>query len=443
MTKDSKKDAGPDRFVDRSARAIRFGLITTLFLAVGLGTWATTAKLSGAVVTQGNVVVASNLKSVQHPDGGIVGDIRVQNGDRVAEGDVLLTLDDKIIRASRALVDDQLVALKVRLARLEAEQDGRDTMVLPPELAERADEPKVADVLASQRSVLVSARQSREGQVATYEEKISQLEEQITGLQEQRAATQEQVDLIEHELSGLLTLFEKGLTPETRITALKRERSALLGSRGSYASQIAVARGQISEARLAIMQLEKSFQEQVANQISAVLPEIGQLTERRAAADITLDRIEVRAPVDGIVHELATHTVGGVVQPGEQLMQIVPEADSLVVTAMVSPQDINNVRFGQDATLVIGAFDQKSVPRLDAKVAFVSADIKMDQATGMGYFEVRIGLDESAVAFLSERELALLPGMPAEVYILTGGKTMATYLLEPLSKQLRTTFRET
>ncbi|MEO9779831.1 MAG: hypothetical protein ABJH07_24665 [Sedimentitalea sp.] len=305
---DSKKTQG---FVDRSRSAILTGILACASLVGGVGGWMVTASLSGAVVTHGNVVVATSLKAVQHPDGGIVGDICVRNGDRVRAGDIVLSLDDKLLRANRVLVDEQLVALDARLARLSAERDGSDEIVLSQELQNREAEPAVRAALVAQTAVLEAARLTRAGQVAAYEEQVAQLQQQITGLQDQRTATYEQVALIEHELSGLEILFDKGLTPEVRITALKRERSALLGSGGSYTSQMAVARGKISETKLAILQLEKGFREKVMNEISSLMPELSQLKERRSAADLQLARIDVRAPVDGIVHELAVHTVGG------------------------------------------------------------------------------------------------------------------------------------
>lgn len=429
-------------FVDRSGRAICFGLVATAILTLGFGGWAATAKLSGAVVTPGQVVVASDLKAVQHPDGGVVGDIRVRNGDRVKAGDVVLSLDDKLLRANLALVDDRLIALEAQLARLEAERDGFDDLIPPTELEDRMEEAKVNRALASQRAVMKARSHSRDGETAAQKEKIAQTEEEISGLEAQRAAKDEEIVLIDHELEGLEILLKKGLTPETRITALKRERSGLIGSSGALTSQIAVARGRISETQINLLQLEKSFQEQVMNEIADLSIEVDQLRERRASARLQLARVEVRAPADGIVHELAVHTVGGVVSPGETVMRIVPQADGLVVTASIAPQDINNVTVGQKADLVIAAFDTKTVPRLSGQVEYVSADLKTDPMTGVSYFEARVDLDKSAKDLLARRELQLLPGMPAEVYIETGERTMFEYLLDPLSKQVRSTFRE-
>ena len=437
----TKKDTS-DNFTDRSYRSIVTGALASVLLVAGIGGWAVTTHLSSAVVTQGSVVVASDLKAVQHSDGGIVGDIRVRNGDRVQAGDIVMSFDDQLLQSSRALIDDQLIAGEARLARLTAEHDGLSTLMLSNELVDRSDEEKIETALSSQRVAMTARREAREGQVATYREQIAQLDQEIVGMEIQRAAAEEQVELIDHELAKLEPLFAKGMTTETRITSLKRERSTISGSIGAYHSQIAVTRGKISEIELAILQLEKSFRENVANEISTLAPEITQLKERRAAVDLNLARVFVRAPADGYVHQLAVHTIGGVVQSGATLMQIVPEADNLLISATIAPKDVNHVTVGQKATLVIGAFDQKTMPKLDAHVTYVSADLKTDAASGMGYYEVRAELDENAALQLSERNLALLPGMPSEVYIETGDRTAAEYLLEPLTKQLRTTFRE-
>ncbi|KIC41628.1 hypothetical protein RA27_09185 [Ruegeria sp. ANG-R] len=429
-------------FKDSSIRSIGFGLVAIAVLAIGFGGWATTARMSGAVVTSGNVVVSSDLRAVQHPDGGIVGDIHVRDGDRVLAGDVVLTLDDQLLSGSQALVDDRLVAIKAQLARLTAERDGLDDLVLSDELMSRKDEAKVQRALASQRAVMEARRLSQDGEVAALTEQITQIEQEIIGLEAQRDAAEEEIELIESELAGQQQLLEKGLTPETRVTALKRQRSGLVGNSGGLISRIAVARGRISETRINILQLEKTFREQVMNEISALEVELDGLKERRSAAELQLARVDLRAPTDGIVHEMMVHTVGGVVSPGETLMQIVPEGDGLVVTASVMPQDINNVAVGQSASVIIAAFDQHIVSRLDGNVEFVSADLKTDPISGMPYYEARVALDEDAFALLEERQLNLLPGMPAEVYIATGERTLFEYLIDPLSKQIRTTFRE-
>lgn len=442
MTERTPRKPAIEGFVDRSRRATALGLLACMILIGGFGGWAATAKLSGAVVSEGRVVVSSELKAVQHPDGGIVGAINVKNGDRVGAGDIVLSLDRKMLEANRALLDDQLLSLEAKLGRLQAERDGQDDLVLPDAIEAAAAEPAAARALAAERAVMEARRLSREAEVSALAEQVAQLEQEIEGLKAQRSARDEEIVLIDQELSGITSLREKGLVPETRITALRRERTGLLGSSGALSAQIAVARGRISETRLKIVQLEKSFRETVMSEISALMPQVAQLKERRAAAQLQLSRVDVRAPADGVVHELAVHTVGGVVAPGDTLMRIVPDADDLLVTAKVAPKDINNLAINQPASVVIGAFDQKAVPRLEGTVSFISADLKRDPATGANYFEARIDLAESANATLADRALTLLPGMPAEVYVATGEHTMLDYLTNPLTKQIRNTFRE-
>jgi len=442
MNRNAKPNTPTGAFVDRSWKSIGFGLAAIAVLAIGFGGWAATARMSGAVVTGGNLVVSSDLRAVQHPDGGIVGEIHVSNGDRVAAGDVVLTLDDKLLAGSQVLVDDRLIAVEAQLSRLISERDDLDEIELSEELAARKDDPKVQRALATQRAVMEARRLSQQGEVAALEEKITQTEQEISGLEAQYEASVEEIDLIDSELVGLTQLFEKGLTPANRITTLKRQRSSLLGNSGGLTSRIAVARGRISETRINILQLEKTFREQVMNEISALEVELDGLKERRAVAELQLARVEIRAAADGIIHELGVHTVGGVVSPGETLMQIVPENDGLVVTASVMPQDINNVSVGQAATVVISAFEQHIAPRLDGSVQFISADLKTDPVTGLPFYEARVKLEESAVETLADRQLSLLPGMPAEVYIETGERTLFQYLVDTLSKQIRTTFRE-
>ncbi len=442
MKTNSKSKSQSEGFIDNSWKSISFGLAAVAVLSIGFGGWAMTARMSGAVVTSGNVVVSSDLRTVQHPDGGIVGDVHVGNGDRVAAGDVVMTLDDKLLSGSHALVDDRLVAVEAQLVRLTAERDSLGAFSLTEELTSREDETKVQRALATQRALMDARRLTQEGEVAALEEKITQIEQEISGLEAQYDATLEEIDLIDSELDGLTQLFDKGLTPANRVTTLKRQRSGLLGNSGGLMSQIAVARGRISETRVNILQLEKSFREKVMNEISTLEVELDGLKERRAAAELQLARVEIKAPTDGFVHEIGVQTIGGVVSPGEVIMQIVPEGDVLVVTASVMPQDINNVSVGQEATVVIGAFDHHIAPRLDGSVQFVSADLKTDPTTGAPFYEARVALDSGAVETLGNRELTLLPGMPAEVYIETGERTLFQYLLEPLSKQIRSTFRE-
>lgn len=430
------------QFLGRTSRYVTLGMLTCALLIFGVGGWAAVAKLSSAVIATGQVVVSSNLKKVQHPDGGIVGEIFVQNGDQVEAGQLLLRLDETLVKANRSLLDAQLVALEARLARMIAERDEETDITLTGELAARMDEPMVQKAVEAERKVLAARIETREGQVSRLNERVDQLHQQIEGLAAQRDAKLEEVKLIEQELGILEDLFEQGHVPQNRIMALRRERTRLLGEHGELVSRIAMAKGRISETELEILQLDKDQREQTFSEITAIIPEIANLYERRTAADFQLTRTDITAPSSGFIHELAVHTVGGVVQAGETLMQIVPEADNLVIEARVAPSDVDQVRQGQDVVIVVSAFDRNNVPQLHGKVSHVSADLTRDEANNVSYYTVRMRLDEGELDRLSEADAVLQPGMPAEVYITTGDQTVLQYLVKPLEQQIRKTFRE-
>ncbi|MEM0991295.1 MAG: HlyD family type I secretion periplasmic adaptor subunit [Pseudomonadota bacterium] len=425
--------------VGRTKGAIAIGLTGCVLLVGGAGIWSTTAKLSSAVVTSGQVVVASETKVVQHPDGGVVGQINVANGDHVTAGDVVLTLDDALLRKNRDLIDGQLIALEAQRDRLEAERDGADTITPTEDIAARREEPAVQQAMDLQARVLAVGAASRAGQVATYEHQIAQLQDQITGLETERDAKSTSIDLVQDELNDVEPLFDKGIVQKTRITSLKRERSELEGARGSLISQIAVAKGQIAEIRQLIAQIDTTFHQETVASIEAVTPQIAQLKEQLGSLDLQLSRVEIRAPSDGVVNQLAVHTLGGVIQPGETVMQIVPVADNLVVQARVLPKDINHVGLGQDAKLVVSAFDPNTTPEIHGTVSYISADLTSDARQEMAFYDVRITLDDAKDAGIP---LAFLPGMQAEVFISAGERTLMAYMLEPMQKRLSHTFRE-
>ena len=433
------KKTPADRFVGRTKGAIVTGLVSCLLLVGGAGTWATTAKLSSAVVTSGQVVVSSDAKLVQHPDGGIVGAIQVKNGDRVAAGDVVMTLDDSLLKRNQALLDSQLLSLEAQRARLKAERDGQTEIVPSGHLVEHQGEPVVLHAIELETKVMTANAEARDSKIKTYQHQIEQFRDQIQGLESQRKTNKASLEMVIEELNDLLPLYEKGYVIKPRITALKRDRSDLEGTLGQIRSQIAVAKGQIAETEQAIEQVEKDFHRETITGIEQITPEIARLTEQLETANLQLSRVAIRAPSDGIVNQLAVHTVGGVIQPGETLMKIVPTSDALVVQAKVLPKDINNVAIGQEAKLAISAFDQNTTPAIHGKVTYISADLTSDARQEMSYYDVRIALDEPME---NGSALAYLPGMQAEVFISAGERTLAEYLLEPMQKRLSHTFRE-
>lgn len=424
----------------RLRRDLVIGGLVCVFLVGGVGGWAATAELGGAVIAPGQVVVSSSVKTVQHRDGGIVGEIHVEDGAPVAAGDLLIRLDATAARARKAILDAELVALEARYARLDAEREARDSLRLGAPLADRLDEPAVAEAVDGERRVLAASRETLAGQVEQLEERQAQLRQEIVGLEAQRDAKDAEIDLIGDELVGLRSLLANGHVPKTRVIALERNAVRLRGEYGELVARIAMTEGRISETRMQTLQLSRDTRETALAEIREVSTRLSDLRERLIAAEDDLARIDIRAPSEGVVHELAVHTVGGVVAPGEAVLQIVPHADRLVIETRVAPTDIEQLRIGQASVVSLNAFDMRETPQLNGQVQRISPDLSQDPRTGASYYTVRIALSEAELARLDGKEL--VPGMPAEVFIQTRARSVLGYLLEPLQVQMRRTFRE-
>jgi HlyD family secretion protein len=416
------------------------GLTVVVVLLGGFGVWAATTSLSGAVIATGQVVVESNVKKVQHPTGGIVGEIRVRDGDRVQSGDLVMRLDETVTRASLSMVAKQLDQFEARQARLVAERDGLPAIKVSAGLTARQDQPDVAEVIASERSLFQARRTAIEGQRAQLTERVAQLREEIRGLEAQAAAKRKQTAYINQELEGVDKLFKQNLVPITRLTSLQREASRLDGEEGQLVASIAASKGKIAETELQIIQLIQDLKREVATELRDSQAKIGELVERKVAAEDQLKRIEIRAPQNGFVHQLAVHTIGGVVNPGEPIMLIVPQADSLVVEARIQPQDIDQVRAGQQVSLRFSAFSQQTTPEIFGTVSRVSADLTRETQTNTAYYTLRITIAEEELSKLAGK--ALVPGMPVEAFIQTGSRTALSYLVKPFEDQVARAFRE-
>ncbi|MDH3742547.1 MAG: HlyD family type I secretion periplasmic adaptor subunit [Hyphomicrobiales bacterium] len=428
-----------------AARSLRqhilFGFVVVLALVAGVGGWAAYASISGAVIAAGSIVVETSIKKVQHKEGGIVGEIRVKEGQRVKAADLLLRLDDTLTRANLAILSKQLDELVARKARLEAERDKADKISFPDDLVKRQDlEPDVADALKGERTLFKARRETMVGQKAQLSERIGQLNDEIAGLDAQRKAKVEESTFINEELSGLDGLFEKGHVTKNRIMSLRREATRLEGQRGQFVSSIARSRGQIAETKLQITQIDQNALTEVVRELRETSARIIELNERRIAALDLLKRVEIRAPRAGFIHQLNVHTVGGVIAPGETVMLIVPEADQLVVEARVTPTDIDQISIGQAAVVRMPAFNQRITPELNAKVTTIAADLTRDEATGLSFYVARLKLDPNELDKLEGKPL--VPGMPSEVYIQTGARTALSYLVKPFSDHLQRVFRE-
>jgi HlyD family secretion protein len=416
------------------------GLSSAFFLVGGLGGWAAVTELSGAVVAPGAIVVDTHVKKVQHPTGGVVGEILARDGDRVQAGDVVVRLDETVARASLAMVSKSLDELAARQSRLEAERDGSEQIVFPAAFRSRLQEPELASLIQGEINVFQDRREARAGQKAQLQERISQLQEQIDGLKLQASAKGDEIQLIQDELTGVEQLWRKNLVPITRVTSLKREETRLRGERGSLISSIAQAKGRISETSLQIIQIDQDLRSEVSKELREVQAKIAELVERKTTAEDQLKRIDIRAPQDGVVHQSIVHTVGGVINASEPLMLIVPEADELSIEVKVLPQDIDQLRPGLDTVLRLSAFNQRTTPELKGKVSMIAADLVTDQRSGVQYYPVRVAFADGERERLGD--LKLVPGMPVEGLIQTGYRTVFSYLTKPVADNMAKAFRE-
>ena len=421
--------------------ALRGGAIVAGVLTLGIGGWAATTEIAGAIVAPGSLVVESNVKKVQHPTGGVVGEVRVQDGDRVKAGDILVRLDDTQTRASLAIVTKALDELAAQQARNEAERDGATRVSFPAELLSRVGEPDVARVVEGEQRFFENRRSAREGQGAQLRERISQLKEQIQGLEDQVTAKGREIALVAEELVGVRELWSKNLVQMTRVTSLERDGARLEGERGALISNIAQTRGKITETELQILQIDQDLRSEVSKSLADIRGRNSEYVEKKIAAEDQLRRIEIRAPQNGIVHQLTAHTVGGIIIPqGEPIMLIVPEADALTAEVKIAPQDIDQVRLGQPAVLRFSAFSQRTTPEVTGEVSRISADVSQDQKSGASFYTLRLSVSDSEMERL--HGLRLLPGMPVESFIQTGERTVMSYLTKPLMDQVNKAWRE-
>ncbi|MEN3379996.1 MAG: rane fusion protein type secretion system [Hyphomicrobiales bacterium] len=411
------------------------------FVLVGvIGVWAATSEFAGAVIAQGQLVVDTSVKKVQHPTGGVVAELNVKDGDKVKSGDIVVKLDDTQTRANLAIVSKGLDELMARRAREEAELEGVDRIVFPAELLARQDDPDVARMIAGETKLFQTRRNSREGMKSQLTERVAQSQEEIGGLIAQVESKDKQIDWIKQELQGVRELWEKKLVQFTRVTTLEREQARLDGERGQLVASTAQAKGKISEIKIQILQIDQDMRTEVGKDLAEVRGKMAELVEKKVAAEDQLKRVDIRAPQDGMVHQLDIHTVGGVVQAGTPLMLIVPAADRLIVEAKVQPQDIDQLRVGQPAVLRFSAFNSRTTPELNGEVSVVSADVTQDQKSGANFYTIRIAVPPEEIARLEG--LKLVPGMPVEAFVQTTVRTVVSFFVRPFQDQIARAFRE-
>ena len=429
----------PDRRAIR--RYLLAGISATAFLVLGVGGWASTTEIAGAVVASGSLVVESSVKKVQHPTGGVVGDLRVRDGDHVEAGEILVRLDDTQTRSNLAIVTSALDELAARGARDEAERDGADAVAFPADLVRRAvDDAAVAHLLQGEQRLFRTRLESRTGQKAQLRERIGQLAEEARGLTGQAAAKDREIGFVRQELEGVRELYRKNLIQLTRLTSLERDAARIEGERGQLVAQVAQVKGKTAETELQILQVDQDLRTEVGKDLAEIRGKVSEFSEKRVAALDQLKRIDIRSPQAGTVHQLSVHTIGGVVTPSEPIMLIVPDLDALTAEVKIQPQDIDQLRVGQGAMVRFSAFSQRTTPEIAGIVKTVSADTSQDQKTGVAFYTLRIGFPDGEVAKLGD--VRLVPGMPVETFVRTADRTVLSYLTKPLADQVAKAWRE-
>ena len=416
------------------------GYAMIVLLVGGVGVWASVTPLAGAIVAGATVVVDSNIKKVQHPTGGVVGEIHARDGDRVKAGDMLIRLDETVTRANLQVVSKQMTELAVRIARLTAERDETPKITFPASIVTRLGELEVAAIVAGETKLFDNRRSGRDGQKSVLGQRIAQLRQEVTGVEATLSSRDRELTLVKTELASYHELWTKNLISIAKYTSSMREETRLLGERNQLTAQHAQVRGKISEVELQILQIDAELRTEVSRDIREAQAKEAELSERRIAAEDMLKRIDIRAPVSGFVHQSNAHTIGGVVTPSEPVMMIVPEHEMLVLEARIAPQDIDSVRAGTEAIIRLTAFNQQSTPELEGKVFRVAADLTREQQTGLAYYIARISI--SAAEMNKVPNITLIPGMPAEVHIRTSERTAMSYMLKPLQDQFARAFKE-
>lgn len=419
---------------------VALGAATIGIFVVGLGGWSFFAPLESAAIAAGVVEAETKRKTIQHLEGGIVGEILVRDGDVVTIGQPLIRLDDVRARTQLAALKGQLWDAQAREARLLAERDALGIIDYPADLAQAAD-PAVRLILAGQTKIFETRKSVLDSRTALIGQRIAQIREEIIGLRAQEVASRKRIGLLGQEIVGIRDLVNKGFVPKPRLLALEREQVESEGRLGELVAQVARARQTIAEAEINILSLQNDAQNEIAQALRDTQNQIHDLTEQIQAAGHVLTRTEVRSPESGVVTDLRVHTPGGVIAAGQPLLDLVPQHDRLIVMAQIRPEDIDLVRPGLFAHVLLLPYRQRRTPPIDGTVIYVSADHLIEPKTGLSYYAARIEVDEQMIRNLND-QVELVPGMPAEVMIKTGKTTVAFYALAPILDSFNRAFRE-
>ncbi len=421
-------------------RPIRNIGITVMVITFGiLGTWSFFAPIDSAALAPGHVTVKSHSKTVQHLDGWIVSQLLAKDGDIVKEGDVLLKLDRTEVNAQLEILRGQMIALSSQMARLVAERDNLNEISFPDNLKDLSDA-HIVEARQGENQIFQARKNSIEGETTVLKQRISQLNSKINGLQGQRSSKQQLMVSYSEEVKDLKELLAQGFADRQRLRDIERNHASVIGEIAGLTSEVAGSEIQIGETKLQILQLQKKFQEEVVGKLGEVQAELYDVSQRFTATSDKVTRTDIKAPASGRVLGLSVHNVGGVITPGKPILDIVPQQEELIIDAQVSPIDIDRVRTGLIAEVRFSAFKQALVPKVMGKVINLSADKLTEERSGNTYYLAQIELTPDS--YVKLRGLELLLGMPAEVFINTGERTVFEYLTQPITNTFARAFIE-
>ncbi|MEM7070065.1 MAG: HlyD family type I secretion periplasmic adaptor subunit [Pseudomonadota bacterium] len=416
------------------------GFAIFILLFVAGGAWAMLANLSGAVIATGQVAVLGKPKIIQHLDGGIVAEIAVDNGHRVAKDDILIKLDDTLLTANSNIYKNRLLEAVAQRSRLVAERDDLAHVLWNDEVLPLFGMTISVEARQGQEKLFDARRATRDGQVSQLREQINQYQNQKKGINALNSSRDAQLGFLEEELTGVRSLNQQGLSPKSQLMALERQREEIIGLIAEQHAELARIQNSISEAEIQILQIGREFRQNVLTELRQAEQEVNEMTQQLHATYKQLERIDIKAPVAGIVHELSVYTIGGVIGPGNPVLQIIPQDEGFEIEANVEPQFVDEIHPGQSATLRFSAFNQRTTPELKGYVKGVSADVVVDEQTGLTFYKIRLGVSENELSRLNDQPL--IPGMPVEVFIKTRERTAFNYLTKPLIDQINRAFRE-
>lgn len=425
-----------------AGKPLTIGIITLFILVGGFGAWAIRAQISGAIVSTGKIEVDQNRQIVQHPDGGVVDDILVQEGDVVEDGDVLVQLDDTLLASELTIIEGQLFELMARRGRLEAERDNTKGVDFDSEIMDLAKvDDNVRDQMAGQVRLFLARSASIEKEIEQLGKRRNQITDQIIGIDAQMDAMNVQLDLLAQELSNQQELLDKGLAQIARVLNLQREEARLSGTVGELKAQRAQAEGRITELEIEILKIETQRREEAITRLRDLQFQELELAEQRRSLQERLSRLEIRAPVSGIVYGMQIFAKRSVIRPADPVLYLVPQDKPLVITAQVEPIHVDELYVNQEVSVRFSALDSRTTPELFGRVTQVSADAFQDEQTAFSYYRAEIELNDGELERLPEGTI-LIPGMPVETYMKTTDRSPLEYLVKPLADYFAKALRE-